>query len=644
MTVKINTGLPGLDGVIQGLHPGDNVVWQVDEVKDYRDFLRPFVERSLKDKKKIIYLRFAEHKALLDLQQNDITVHKLNAARGFESFAVKIYNIIKREGEGAYYIFDCLSDLLLDWAADLMIANFFTVICPYLFELNTIAYFAIMRNMHSYKTIDKIQDITQVFLNLYSSQGEYFVYPVKVQDRHSSTMFLPHVKKGKEFEPIIDSYNVSKLFLQKTKKDKDPERNLDYWDKLFLQARVLQDNEVEKRKKMMNRICNYMLGRDQKIMSLVKNNFELGDVLEINSRLIGTGFIGGKTLGMLLARKILKNDCKFTEEECLEEHDSFYIGSDVFYSYIVQNGCWEQWVKQKSENDYSKTARGLKKKLLQGEFPEEIKAQFRDMLDYYGQSPIIVRSSSILEDGFGNAFAGKYDSYFCVNQGDPEKRYDRFEEVVRKIYASTMNKDAFIYRLERGLSGCDEQMALLVQRVSGGYHNHYFFPLAAGVGFSYNNYTWKRNMDPGEGMLRLVFGLGTRAVDRTADDYPRIVALDHVLLKTVSSREDERKFSQHSIDLLDLEENEFKTCSVSRVMSELSGVDNIKMIGEKDHETNKEIEKMGIKGREAWIISFDELLSATDFSRIIKSILNILENNYHYPVDIEFTVNVNNRG
>ena len=29
-----------------------------------------------------------------------------------------------------------------------------------------------------------------------------------------------------------------------------------------------------------------------------------------------------------------------------------------------------------------------------------------DMLEYFAQSPFIVRSSSFLEDGFGNAFAG----------------------------------------------------------------------------------------------------------------------------------------------------------------------------------------------------------------------------------------------
>src|SRR5690606_19313529 len=110
------------------------------------------------------------------------------------------------------------------------------------------------------------------------------------------------------------------------------------------------------------------------------------------------------------------------------------------------------------------------------------------ILEYFGQSPIIVRSSSLLEDSFGNAFAGKYESVFCVNQGTPEERYRAFEQAVRTVYASAMDRDALVYRLNRGLAGRDEQMALLVQRVSGDHFGDLFFPHAAGVGHSANLY------------------------------------------------------------------------------------------------------------------------------------------------------------
>ena len=139
------------------------------------------------------------------------------------------------------------------------------------------------------------------------------------------------------------------------------------------------------------------------------------------------------------------------------------------------------------------------------------------MLSYYGQSPIIVRSSSFLEDGFGNAFAGKYESVFCVNFGPLEKRLAAFEDAVRKVYASTMDISALEYRLQRGLEKKDEQMSILVQRVSGSWAGPYYLPGVAGVGYSRCLYKTSHDADPTAGMLRLVVGLGTKAVDRTEE-------------------------------------------------------------------------------------------------------------------------------
>ena len=59
-------------------------------------------------------------------------------------------------GLDAFYVFDSLTFLLQTWHSDLMIGNFFQVTCPYLYELNTIAYFALIRNAHTYDTIARL--------------------------------------------------------------------------------------------------------------------------------------------------------------------------------------------------------------------------------------------------------------------------------------------------------------------------------------------------------------------------------------------------------------------------------------------------------------------------------------------------------
>ena len=140
-----------------------------------------------------------------------------------------------------------------------------------------------------------------------------------------------------------------------------------------------------------------------------------------------------------------------------------------------------------------------RRRILTGRFPEYLVKEFAEMLDYFGQSPIIVRSSSLLEDNYGNAFAGKYESVFCANQGPHAKRLQDFLSAVQAVYASSMSEKALRYRAQRGLLDRDEQMSLLVQRVSGGCHGSLFFPQVAGVALSRNPYVWNEQHRSGGG-------------------------------------------------------------------------------------------------------------------------------------------------
>ena len=143
----VSTGDKGLDKVITGLQLGDNVVWQLDSIDDYRGVVIPFVKKSCEERKRVVYIRFASHKPLLK-KSKAVIVYTLDASVGFESFSAEINHIIQKEGKGVYYVFDCLSDLLFAWSNDLMIGNFFKITCPFLFELDTIAYFSILRHRH----------------------------------------------------------------------------------------------------------------------------------------------------------------------------------------------------------------------------------------------------------------------------------------------------------------------------------------------------------------------------------------------------------------------------------------------------------------------------------------------------------------
>jgi hypothetical protein len=514
--------------------------------------------------------------------------------------------------------------------------------------LDTIAYFCLLRSHHSYKTVARIRETTQLLLDLYNSEGDLYVHPLKVWKRYSPTMFLPHRMGPDGFEPVTSSAEATRLFSYFSQKGlESSQRALDYWDRLFLEAQELSeqpDASVQDKQEMIERLCYVMIGREERILSLAMSHFTLEDLLAIKNRMIGTGYIGGKSVGMLLANKILSENPTYDWSGYLELHDSYYVGSDVFYTYLVENGWWRARMEQKTEEGYFKVAADLRVKMLEGWFPDQVREQFQEMIEYFGQSPIIIRSSSLLEDGFGNAFAGKYESLFCVNQGSPEERYEQFREAVRRVYASTMNEDALTYRRQRGLDQMDEQMALLIQRVSGSQRKSYFFPDLAGVGMSCNPFTWNSELDPQAGMIRLVVGLGTRAVNRVEDDYPRIAALDAPLLTPLAGMEDVRKFSQRQMDLLDMDKNCLKTMPLQDLLAEGKDVNlHLDLVASPDLEITQRAQDLG-QNQEYWLLTFEKLFSETNFTQYMREILNLLEITYEYPVDIEFTANFNSEG
>ncbi len=639
----LSTGVPSLDKVFRGLMAGDNVVWQIDALEDYIAFVKPCCEHARATNQELIYFRFAEHPPLLN-ENDGARIYQLNPEDGFEPFLKKIHQAINEVGRGGVYIFDCLSELAPDWCSDRMLGNFFVLTCPYLYDHAAIAYFSVMRNTHSFHAMWPITNTTQLLIDVYRRNGDIYIHPKKIQHRHSVTMYMLHVKHGDEFIPVTESSVITDVVSDIPWSRLDATSYiLGYWSKTFFNAeqlykRWLQGNASEDEvKQYTSRIIKMLISHDARVQELAEKIFTLKDILDIRKRMIGTGHIGGKAVGMLLARAILyTSDSRWTD--VLEKHDSFFVGTDVFYTYLVQNECW--WmVHDDSYGDETTRADKARRKMLSGEFPEYIKKQFSDMLDYFGQSPIIVRSSSLLEDNFGNAFAGKYESVFCSNQGGPHKRLEDFLAAVRTVYASMMSEDALFYRKTRGLLECDEQMALLIQRVSGASHGNLYFPQAAGVGFSFNPYVWHESIDPTAGMLRLVFGMGTRAVDRCDDDYTRIVALNAPERRPESSFEKVRQYAQRRVDVLDREANLLTSCDFEELIRNNEDIE-LEMFASRDRKQERELRRYGRTSSVfPWVLTFDKLLTKTNFVKDMHNMLKTIESVYKSAVDIEFTVN-----
>ena len=659
---RIKSGIPGLDKALDNIRLGDNVVWNVTNLNEFSYFVNPYVKQAKEDKRNLIYIRFSKHPPLiemtdedfklLEIEQNNpdtefcmierdgIKIYQVNPYNQFETFTLEVHRIIEKEGFDAFYVFDCLSDLQAVWSTDLMMGNFFKVTCPFLFKLDTVAFFPIIRGRHSYDAIAKIRETTQLFLNVYSnSPEEIYVSPLKVWNRYSQTMFLGH-----KFNPqtgsvkvLKEGHEVNKYY--KTINNSDKYQNgqtLDSWERYMLHVRMKYE-EGKNIDEDCDKICELMMTKDEKMLSKIKEYFNFEDYITIYDRRVGSGLVGGKTCGMLLARKIIEKNCPDIYNNIFEPDDSFYIGSDLFYTYIVSNDLWDLRVEQKTPEGYYKYGKELEEALKKGTFSDEIKKEFIHILDYFGQNPIIVRSSSFLEDGYGNAFAGKYESVFCANRGSLEERLSAFEDAVKTVYSSTMNISALEYRKINNLDNVDEQMALLVQRVSGSYYGDYLFPTAAGVGFSYSPYSPLPNMDNSKGMLRLVMGLGTKAVDRTKKDYPRIVNLDKPEITLINEIKEKHRYSQHYLDVIDLKNISLHDIPVDEGLDIIPRYSK-KVLVEHDRDAERMFRERGQR-REIVFVNCEGIVKNHDFIDVMKEILNTLENAYDYPVDIEYTVN-----
>ena len=648
----VGSGIKALDNLLQGIRLGDNVVWQVDNLNDYTYFAESFVTQSIKDGFKCVYIRFAAHPPVLTPRPG-LTIVDVDPFIGFDFFSTAVHRIIDDNGKKVCYVFDNLSDLVNKWATDELLANFFHFTCPYLFELDTVTYFALTRNQHSANTVARIRDTTQILLDHYHVDGQAYIHPLKVWDRYSSDMFIPHVISGADWLPIFRSGDAAALSVSASKRPGGiVSGSIAPWDSVFsklVQYHSIASNLPEAKREiaaLQQELTRMMIGNHPDFNRLADRYLTVEDLMQIRNRMIGSGRIGGKAAGMLVARKVLSRKSQgrnFTH--ILEEHDSFFIGSDVFFTFLVNNNLFRLKSKLSRNSQIShEEFEQVEQQFLDGQFPSDIIEQFKDMLDYFGQAPIIVRSSSLLEDSFGNAFAGKYRSEFCANQGNPEKRLEFFLRAVKLVYASALNPDALRYRKKRGLGEGDEQMAILVQRVSGMPYHKYFFPSLAGVAFSRNLYVWTNRIDPRKGMIRLVFGLGTRAVNRVGGDYPRMIAVSDPELRPEIGRQI-LKYSQKNVDLLDLEANEFTTYSLQELLAALDYPNLNYLISTMSEDfVNDSLFISTDTSSQNIILTFNNLIKQTDLVKIMDELLARLEKAWEQPVDIEFTAAIDTDG
>ncbi len=423
-------------------------------------------------------------------------------------------------------------------------------------------------------------------------------------------------------------------------------------DLLFEQALMIENLPPAERGKFEARLQEFkvvlirtLISDQLRYINIAKEWFTIQDLAEIRRRRLSSGRIGGKAAGMLLAARVLKEEAEPELHECLKRPELFFIGSDLMYSFMAINNLihWNDQ-KYKTEDEMRAEYPQIVEDYEAGVFPPDILEKLQGLLVNVSKAPMIVRSSSLLEDNFGTAFAGKYDSIFLPNQGSLQENLRELTRGIAHIYASTLNPNALLYRRSRGLQDYDERMAVLIQVVEGEQFGRYYLPHGAGVAFSRNLYRWAPQIKREDGFIRLVWGLGTRAVERVGNDYPRLIALSHPLLRPSTEAKSIRRYSQQFVDLIDLEDNEMKTLPIHEVLK--ARYAPLRYLAQVDEDgffvplrTN-----LAPADPNQLVLTFDELLKRTPFAERMREMLRLLEHSYRAPVDVEFTLEIKDPG
>jgi pyruvate,water dikinase len=378
---------------------------------------------------------------------------------------------------------------------------------------------------------------------------------------------------------------------------------------------------------------------------VAKEHVKISDFAALAGRMIlpagSHGRLGGKSAGMLLAYRILERAPKPGKpvgEICIPK--TWYLPSDGLLDFIGHNDLQdviEQKFKEIDEvrQEYPDIVRLFKTST----FPPRILNGLSVALDDFADVPLVVRSSSLLEDRLGTAFSGKYKSLFLANRGTKAKRLEAIVDAVAEVYASTFGPDPIEYRRERGLLEFNEEMGILIQECVGTRAGKYFLPAFAGVAFSKSEFRWSARIRREDGLVRLVPGLGTRAVDRVADDYPILLVPGKPSLRANVEVDEIVRYSPRWLDVINLESGTLETKRiedlVGEVGPELPALQRVFSV-HRDGMLHSAPSRVLFDPSQEHVATFSGLAESTPFLEHMRNILDLLEEKLGTPVDIEF--------
>lgn len=221
---------------------------------------------------------------------------------------------------------------------------------------------------------------------------------------------------------------------------------------------------------------------------------------------IGQGSLGGKGRGLAFIDSIIKKNpvCDSFDGITISIPRTVVLCTDIFDEFMESNQLYPIALSDIPDEE-------ILAHFLRAQLPIRIREDLKALLQVV-DTPIAVRSSSLLEDSHYQPFAGIYSTYMVPKHHDPDKMLALLVDAIKGVYASVFYADSKAYMTATSNVIDQEKMAVILQEVVGKDLEGYYFPSFSGVGRSLNYYPLG-DEKPEDGVAEIAVGLGKYIVD-----------------------------------------------------------------------------------------------------------------------------------
>jgi pyruvate, water dikinase len=352
------------------------------------------------------------------------------------------------------------------------------------------------------------------------------------------------------------------------------------------------------------------------------------------------GRLGGKAAGLFLAAKVVLRSPEYRDVLGeIRTPRSWHIPSDGILDFIHHNDLEDVYARKYTDPDRVRLDYPYIVQLFKNSFfSADILRGLSDVLDDLDGRPIIVRSSSLLEDRLGAAFSGKYKSLFLANTGTSASGWPpsptRSPRSTPRSSAPTRSSTGRC----GGCSTCTRRWASSSRRWWAPGWGRTGCPRSPGWGSRTTSSGGRPGSQREDGLLRMVPGLGTRAVDRLADDYPVLIAPGQPGLRINQTPHEARRYSPKKADVVNLETGVFETVDLRDLLERHGDEMPLvrQMISIADHDRLRRPAGLVDFSKDTVVLTFEGLVAETPFVARMRALLQVLREKLKTPVDIEF--------